>query len=147
MSYGQLARTEKLHGHGTVYRSRKAMSRKKWLRQPDGLTQRSESGRCYPIDRIGRFGLKTSNSLRHLMQQTRTWIGRLFWTGAVLTLVSLLACVISLILLAVGDQNGSSGVWGVFLVAASAWVINFVSLVALLAWRVVHDTNSDNTSR
>ncbi|MBM3968372.1 MAG: hypothetical protein FJ302_00700 [Planctomycetes bacterium] len=81
------------------------------------------------------------------MQQTRTWIGRLFWTGAVLTLVSLLACVISLILLAVGDQNGSSGVWGVFLVAASAWVINFVSLVALLAWRVVHDTNSDNTSR
>ena len=80
------------------------------------------------------------------MQHTRTWIGRLFWTGAVLTFVGLLACVISLVLHAVGDSSGASGVWGVFLVAASAWVMNFVSLVALLAWRMMHDTNSDNTS-
>lgn len=81
------------------------------------------------------------------MQQIRTWIGRLFWTGVVLTFVGLLACAISLVLLAVGDRNGASGVWGVFLVSASAWVINFVSLVALLAWRAMQETNSDNTSR
>ncbi len=80
------------------------------------------------------------------MQHTRTWIGRLFWTGAVLTFVGLLACAISLVLHAVGDSSGASGVWGVFLVAASAWVMNVVSLVALLAWRVMHDTNPDNTS-
>ncbi|GDY06759.1 hypothetical protein LBMAG52_02450 [Planctomycetia bacterium] len=81
------------------------------------------------------------------MQLTRTWIGRLFWTGAVLTFVGLLACAVLLVLLAVGDSNGATGVWGVFLVAASAWVINFVSLVALLAWRAMQETNSDNTSR
>lgn len=81
------------------------------------------------------------------MQLTRTWIGRLFWTGAVLTFVGLLACAISLVLQAVGDRNGASGVWGVFLVSTSAWVINFVSLVALLAWRAMQETNSDNTSR
>ena len=80
------------------------------------------------------------------MPQTRTWIGRLFWTGAVLTFVGLLACVIAVVLRAVGDGTGASGVWGVFLVAASAWVINFVSLVALLAWRAMQDTDSDNTS-
>lgn len=60
-----------------------------------------------------------------------------------MTFVALLACVISLVLRAVGDGNGASGVWGVFLVAASAWVINFVSLVALLAWRVIHEPPSD----
>ncbi len=63
-----------------------------------------------------------------------------------LTFVALLACAISLVLLAVGDNNGASGVWGVFLVAASAWVINFVSLVALLAWRVIHEPPSDTTN-
>ena len=77
------------------------------------------------------------------MQHTRTWIRHLFWTAAVLTFVGLLACAISLVLLAVGDANGASGVWGVFLVSASAWVINFVSLVALLAWRVMQEPNSD----
>lgn len=81
------------------------------------------------------------------MQLTRTWIGRLFWTGAVLTFVGLLSCAVLLVLLAVGDSNGATGVWGVFLVSASAWVINFVSLVALLAWRAMQDTNSDNTPR
>lgn len=80
------------------------------------------------------------------MQNTRTWIGRLFWTGAALTFVGLLACVITLVLLAVGDRSGATGVWGVFLVSASAWVINFVSIVALLAWRAIQESNSDNTS-
>lgn len=80
------------------------------------------------------------------MQNTRIWIGRLFWTGAVLTFVGLLACAISLVLLAVGDRSGASGVWGVFLVSASAWVINFVSLVALLAWRAMQESSPDNTS-
>lgn len=80
------------------------------------------------------------------MQNTRIWIGRLFWTGAVLTFVGLLACAITLVLLAVGDRSGAIGVWGVFLVSASAWVINFVSIVALLAWRAMQESNSDNTS-
>ena len=80
------------------------------------------------------------------MQNTRIWIVRSFWTEAVLTFVALLACVISLVLQAVGDSNGAFGVWGVFLVAASAWVINFVSLVALLAWRVIHESQTDNTT-
>lgn len=66
----------------------------------------------------------------------------MFWTGAVLTFVALLACAISLVLRAVGDEGGASGVWGVFLVAASAWVIDFVSLVALLAWRAMQETDS-----
>lgn len=82
----------------------------------------------------------------HLMRHTQIWIGRLFWTGAVLTFVGLLACAISLVLLAVGDRSGASGVWGVFLVSATAWVINFVSLVALLAWRAMQDSNSDNSA-
>lgn len=73
------------------------------------------------------------------MKCLRFWIGRLFWTGAVLTFVALLACAIALVLRAVGDKTGSAGVWGVFLVAASAWVIDFVSLVALLAWRAMSD--------
>lgn len=76
------------------------------------------------------------------MRHSRFWIGRLFWTGAVLTFVAFLACAISLVLLAVGDQNGASGVWGVFLVAASAWIIDFVSLVALLAWRAMTEDDS-----
>lgn len=80
------------------------------------------------------------------MQNTRIWIGRLFWTGAVLTFVGLLACAITLVLLAVGDRSGATGVWGVFLVSASAWVINFVSLVALLAWRAMQESNPDNPS-
>ena len=80
------------------------------------------------------------------MPHTRIWIGRLFWTATVLTFVGLLAGAISLVLQAVGDSNGASGVWGVFLVSASAWVINFVSLVALLAWRAMHEPNPDNTS-
>lgn len=80
------------------------------------------------------------------MPHTRIWIARSFWTGTVLTFIALLACAISLVLLAVGDSNGASGVWGVFLVAASAWVINFVSLVALLAWRVIQETPSDTTN-
>lgn len=63
-----------------------------------------------------------------------------------MTFVGLLACVITLVLLAVGDRSGATGVWGVFLVSASAWVINFVSIVALLAWRAIQESNSDNTS-
>ena len=74
-----------------------------------------------------------------VMKHSRFWIGRLFWTGAVLTFVALLACVISLVLQAVGDDRGASGVWGVFLVAACAWVIDFISLVALLAWRAIQE--------
>ncbi|MFM9959662.1 MAG: hypothetical protein ACKV2Q_00345 [Planctomycetaceae bacterium] len=73
------------------------------------------------------------------MKHSRFWIGRLFWTEAVLTFVALLACVIVLVLQAVGDRHGAAGVWGVFLVAASAWIIDFVSLVALLAWRAISD--------
>lgn len=80
------------------------------------------------------------------MQHTRTWIGRLFWTGTVLTFVSLLACVVGLALQAVGDGGGASSVFGVFMVAASAWIINFVSLVALLAWRVMQESSSDHTT-
>ena len=64
-----------------------------------------------------------------------------------LTFVGLLVCAVLLVLLAVGDSNGASGVWGVFLVSASAWVINFVSLVALLAWRAMQESTPDNTSR
>lgn len=81
------------------------------------------------------------------MKHSRFWIGRLFWTGAVLTFVALLACVISLILRAVGDDSGASGVWGVFLVAASAWVIDFVALVALLAWQAMQETDSNSTPK
>ena len=77
------------------------------------------------------------------MKCSRFWIGRLFWTEAVLTFVSLLASVIALVLRAVGDKTGSAGVWGVFLVAASAWVIGFVSLVAMLAWRVMTEDDSN----
>ena len=70
---------------------------------------------------------------------SRLWITRSFWSGAVLTFVGLLACVIALVLRAVGDQNGANGVWGVFLVAAVAWFVNFVALVGMLAWRVVRE--------
>lgn len=86
---------------------------------------------------LPRFAARTTKTKR--MRHTRFWIGRLFWTGAALTFVALLAGVISLVLRAVGDRNGASGVWGVFLVAASAWVIDFVSLVALLAWQAMSD--------
>lgn len=79
------------------------------------------------------------------MQNARTWIGRLFWTGAVLTFIGLLACAIALVLLAVGDRSGATGVWGVFLVTASAWVINFVAIVGLLAWRAMQESNPDNS--
>ncbi len=77
-----------------------------------------------------------------VMKHSRFWIGRLFWTGAVLTFVTLLACAILLVLRAVGDVGGASGVLGVFLVAASAWIINFISLVALLAWRAIQDEDA-----
>ena len=74
--------------------------------------------------------------------QSRAWIRRSFWTGAALTFVVLLACLIMLVLHAVGDRTGAIGVWGVFLVAIVTWVVNFVGLVALLAWRAMHDDNS-----
>lgn len=80
------------------------------------------------------------------MKHTQTWIGRLFWTGAVLTFVALLASAVTLVLLGVGDGGGASGVWGVFLVAASAWTINFVALVALLAWRVMQESHSNDST-
>jgi uncharacterized membrane protein len=76
------------------------------------------------------------------MPNCRTWIARSFWAGAVLTFVGLLACAVTLVLIAVGDQAGTQGVWGVFLVAAVAWVINFVALVAMLAWRVISEDDS-----
>ena len=81
--------------------------------------------------------------------QSRVWIRRSFWTGAVLTFVASLSCVIMLVLSAVGDRNGGASVWGVFLVAAVAWIVNFVGLVALLAWRAMHDEGStvDSSSR
>ena len=82
------------------------------------------------------------------MQLTRIWIGRSFWAGVVLTFVSLLACAITLVLRAVGDRSGAAGVLGVFFVAASAWVLNFVTLVALLAWRTILEapSNTDQTT-
>lgn len=83
--------------------------------------------------------LATPNLMRH----SRLWIARSFWTGAVLTLIVLLASAIALVLQAVGDRNGAIGVYGVLLVAASAWMVNFVVLVALLAWRAIHEANSD----
>ncbi len=70
---------------------------------------------------------------------TRLWIGRSFWTGVVLTFITLLALAVMLVLVAVGDRSGSGGVWGVFLVSAVAWTINFVTLVALLAWRTMQE--------
>ena len=81
--------------------------------------------------------------------QSRIWIRRSFWTGAVLTFVTFLACVLTLVLHTVGDRNGGSGVWGVFLVAAVAWIVNFVGLVALLAWRAMQEEDSkvDSSSR
>jgi hypothetical protein len=79
------------------------------------------------------------------MNHLRFWIGRLFWTGAVLTFVALLAFAIALVLRAVGDNSGASGIWGVCLVAVVAWAINFISLVALLAWRVIQEKDSDST--
>ena len=77
------------------------------------------------------------------MKTTHHWIGRLFWTGAVLTFFMLLSCAIGLVLLAVGDDRGASGVWGVALVAGSAWVLNFIAVVALLAWRTMHEPDAD----
>ncbi len=76
------------------------------------------------------------------MPNCRTWIARSFWSGAVLTFVGLLACAVTLVLISVGDRAGAKGVWGVFLVAAVAWVINFVALVAMLAWRVISEGDS-----
>lgn len=73
---------------------------------------------------------------------TRAWIRRSFWTGAVLTFVASLACLIMLVLHAVGDRSGAVGVWGVFLVSIVAWAVNFVGLVALLAWRAIQDDDS-----
>ena len=78
--------------------------------------------------------------------QSRMWITRSFWSGAVLTFVGVLACTISWVLQAVGDRNGVIGVWGVFLVAAVAWVVNFVALVAMLAWRVMREGDSGDSS-
>ncbi len=76
------------------------------------------------------------------MPNCRIWIARSFWAGAVLTFVGLLACAVALVLSAVGDHAWTQGVWGVFLVAAVAWVINFVALVAMLAWRVISEDDS-----
>ena len=81
------------------------------------------------------------------MPNSRTWITRSFWAGAVLTFVGLLACAVTLVLIAVKDQAGTHGVWGVFLVAAVAWLINFVALVAMLAWRVISEDDSSTSGR
>lgn len=75
--------------------------------------------------------------------QTRLWIGRSFWTGAVLAFVALLSLTVALVLRAVGDHTGFGGVWGVFLVSALAWTVNFVTLVALLAWRTIQESPDD----
>lgn len=80
------------------------------------------------------------------MRNTQVWIGRAFWSGAALTLVSLVAFVTAVILQAVGGRHEATGVWGVFLVAAVVWILNFVTLVALLAWRVLQETNSREES-
>ncbi len=81
--------------------------------------------------------------------QSQIWIRRSFWTAAVLTFAAFLAGAITLVLCAVGDRSGTVGVWGVFLVAAVAWIVNFVGLVALLAWRAMHEDDSavDSSSR
>lgn len=60
--------------------------------------------------------------------------------------MGLLAGAVALVLLAVNDRHAATGVFGVFLVAASAWVINFVALVALLAWRAMHDDSEKPTT-
>jgi hypothetical protein len=75
------------------------------------------------------------------MPHTRIWIGRLFWSGAVLSFVSLLALLITLTLQSVGDTTGAAAVWGVFLVSASAWIIDVVAVIALLAWRTMQESD------
>ncbi len=72
------------------------------------------------------------------MNHLRIWISRSFWTGAALTLVSLLALLTAAILMSLGDRSAATGVWGVLAVTLVAWLFNFITLVSLLAWQAMH---------
>lgn len=63
----------------------------------------------------------------------RTWLARALWTGAVLTVVALLAGCVWGLLNAAGDDAGSAGAKGVFVVAAAMWGLTFVGVVVLTA--------------
>ena len=63
----------------------------------------------------------------------RAFIARTLWSGAILTVLLILSGALWAVLNALGDRAGGQGAKGVFLVAAVCWLLNFVTLVVLLA--------------
>lgn len=63
----------------------------------------------------------------------RAWILRSLGTGAILLVVLIVSGSLWGVLSALGDDSGAEVMQGVSLVALVCWILNFVTLVVLLA--------------
>ncbi|MBS0203683.1 MAG: hypothetical protein JSS49_12330 [Planctomycetes bacterium] len=63
----------------------------------------------------------------------RIWIARTLWIGGAALAISLLAGLLSLVLMTLGDQSGAEAVRGVTLVTLAVFILDFTGLVVLLA--------------
>lgn len=66
-------------------------------------------------------------------ERLHRWIARSLWTGAGLTIVTLVAGLLWAVLASAGDVAGHAGAKGVFLTTLILWGLNFVTLVVLIA--------------
>ena len=73
----------------------------------------------------------------------RPWIARALWSGAASLGIGLVAGLLSLVLMSVGDGLGAAAVRGVLLVAISVSGLAIVAIVVLLAVNELQKPNDD----
>ncbi len=75
-----------------------------------------------------------------------TLISKSLWSGAILTVLMIVAGALWGILHAVRDGAGAAGTKGVFLVIAVCWILNLVTLIVLTAICQLRRIEDENQS-
>ena len=65
--------------------------------------------------------------------RVRIWIARFLWSAAASLAIATIAGLLSIVLQALGDENGALAVRGVTLVMSATFGLSIISLVVILA--------------